>query len=110
MHPILAQFRRLMMYLIGWIPISILLAYLMAASSGITKTEAFVLSIPLCLAYAFVCLSAWYTCRGMPLGKHTVSRMAVRHTLAALVAAGCGFSPRAFLSSSSLKPHFSRIG
>jgi len=88
MHPILAQFRRLMMYLIGWIPISILLAYLMAASSGVTKTEAFVLSVPLCLAYAFVCLSAWYTCRGMPLGKYTLSQMAVRHTMAALVAAG----------------------
>jgi two-component system sensor histidine kinase AlgZ len=77
-----------MMYLIGWIPIAILLAYLMAASSGITKTEAFVLSVPLCLAYAFVCLSAWYTCRGMPLGKYTLPQMTVRHTLAALVAAG----------------------
>jgi len=88
MHPILAQFRRLLMYLIGWIPIAILLAYLMAASSGITKTEAFVLSIPLCLAYAFVCLSAWYNCRGMPLGKHSVSRLAASHTVAALVAAG----------------------
>ena len=88
MHPILAQFRRLTMYLIGWIPIAILLAYLITASSRITKTEAFVLSIPLCLAYAFVCLSAWYTCRARPLGKQSLSRLAASQTAAALVAAG----------------------
>lgn len=88
MHPILAQFRRLMLYLIGWIPIAILLAYLMAASSRITKTEAFVLSIPLCLAYAFVCLSAWYTCRVRPLGKLSLIRVSASHVVAALAAAG----------------------
>src|SRR5271167_2754100 len=87
MHPILAQFRRLAMYLIGWIPIAILLAYLMAASSGITKTEALVVSIPLCLAYAFVCLSAYYHCRVSPLEKSSAPRLLAAHISGAIVGA-----------------------
>jgi hypothetical protein len=88
MHPILAQFRRLATYLIGWIPIAALLSYLLAASTGLNHAGAMALAFPLCFAYAFVCLSAWYVCLGTPLGKHPVSTMAVRQTLASLVATG----------------------
>src|SRR5215831_1763741 len=88
MHPILAQIRRLAMYLVGWIPVAILLAYLLAASTGIPKMAALILAAPLCLAYAFMCLSAWYVCLGSPLGRHSLSRIVVGQALAALVATG----------------------
>jgi sensor histidine kinase YesM len=88
MHPILAEFRRLAAYLIGWIPIAVLLSYLLEATTGISSAEAAALAFPLCFAYAFFCLSAWYVCLGSPLGKHSLSQIAFRQTMAALVGAG----------------------
>src|ERR1700723_1694211 len=64
MHPILSQLRRIIIYLLAWVPIAGLLAYLLTVSHEISDHEAIVLSVPLCLLYAFLCLSAWYSCRG----------------------------------------------
>ena len=88
MHPILSQFRRLVAYLIVWIPIAALLAYLMAESSQLTRTEALVVCVPLCIAYAFVCLSAYYECRALPIDKSTEAKLIVSHFAAGLVGAG----------------------
>jgi hypothetical protein len=88
MHPILAQIRRLAMYLIAWIPIAALVSYLLAAVSGLTRIEALALSAPLCLAYAFVCLSAFYQCRALPLERSSDVRLVVSHVAAGLVGAG----------------------
>ncbi len=67
MHPILGHFRRLVLYLAAWGPISAVLTYLFVALGGMTWSLALALSIPLCLYYAFVCLSAWYVCRNIRL-------------------------------------------
>ncbi|HTZ74083.1 MAG TPA: histidine kinase [Candidatus Aquilonibacter sp.] len=88
MHPILSQFRRLAMYLAAWIPIAALLAYLLAASSRLTRAEAWVLAIHLCLAYAFVCLSAYYECRALPLDKTSDVKLIFSHLAAGLVGTG----------------------
>lgn len=88
MHPILSQLRRLAAYLAAWVPLAGLLAYFLGASGAIHWREAFSLSIPLCLVYAFVCLSAWYSCRVTPLDKSSFSRLLTTHLTAALVAAG----------------------
>jgi two-component system, LytTR family, sensor histidine kinase AlgZ len=88
MHPILSQWRRLAMYLAAWIPIAALVAYLLAESSQLTRSEAFVLAIPLCLAYAFVCLSAYYECRALPLDKTSDVKLIASHLAAGLVGAG----------------------
>ncbi len=85
MHPILSQFRRLMMYLIAWVPIAALLAYLMAESSQLSRFEATVLSVPLCLAYAFVCLSAYYECRALPIDKSSDVKLLGSHIAAGVV-------------------------
>lgn len=58
MHPILAQLRRLALYLFAWIPISLLLAYLLAMPHTIRWQEAAMLAFPLCFIYAFLCLTA----------------------------------------------------
>src|SRR5579863_5695130 len=70
MHPILSQFRRVLIYLLAWIPIAGLVAYLLTVSHEIGAHEAIVMSVPLCLLYAFLCLTSWYSCRGNPLEKY----------------------------------------
>jgi len=87
MHPILGQIRRLALYLLVWIPLAALVAYLMRALAGLTWQESAAMSLPLCLFYAFVCLSAWYPCRATPLDRSSVGRLAQVHMLGAAVAA-----------------------
>src|SRR5580698_1916148 len=86
MHPILSQFRRVLIYLLAWIPIAGLLAYLLTVSHEISAHAAIVLSVPLCLLYAFLCLTSWYSCRGNPLEKYGLGRLIATHLTAALVA------------------------
>ena len=86
MHPIVSQIRRLALYFAVWIPLVALLAYLMAVTAGMTAREALVLSLPLCLFYACVCLSAWYSCRATPFERSSFSRMAATHLAGALMA------------------------
>jgi two-component system sensor histidine kinase AlgZ len=88
MHPILSQIRRLALYLLAWIPLAALVAYLMRALAGLTWQEAAAMAIPLCFFYAFVCLSAWYPCRATPLDRSSIGRLAQVHGFGAAVAAG----------------------
>lgn len=67
MHPILGHFRRLLLYLAAWGPISAILVYLFASAGGLSWGWAVALAVPLSVIYAFVCLSAWYTCRSFRL-------------------------------------------
>jgi two-component system sensor histidine kinase AlgZ len=87
MHPILSQFRKLALYLLAWIPIAGMLAYLLGIPGGISWRESVALSVPLCLLYAMVCLSAWYSCRVTPLDKSSFTRLVGMHLTAGLVAA-----------------------
>src|ERR1700729_3910507 len=87
MHPILSQLRRIIIYLLAWVPIAGLLAYLLTVSHELSDHEAIVLSVPLCLLYAFLCLTSWYSCRGNPLEKYGLGRLIATHLTAALVAA-----------------------
>jgi hypothetical protein len=66
-HPILADPRRLALYLAAWIPLVLLLAGLLASTGDFTWIQAGELTVPLAGVYAFVCLSAWYLCRFLPL-------------------------------------------
>src|SRR3954471_19109458 len=83
MHPILGQLRRLLLYLAAWGPISAILVYLFASVGGMNWGRALAMAVPLALVYAFVCLSAWYTCRGVPLAN---SGSWLAHLAAAAVA------------------------
>src|SRR5215472_7257085 len=86
MHPLLAQLRRLIFYLLGWIPLAGMLAYLLAVPGGLRWWQAFAVSVPLCLLYAFVCMAAWYPCLATPLDRASVPRFLVTHVLGAVVA------------------------
>jgi two-component system, LytTR family, sensor histidine kinase AlgZ len=86
MHPILGQFRRMVLYLAAWVPLAALLAFLMATTHTIGLREALALAFPLCFVYAFVCLSAWYPCRVTPLEHTNLSKFLATHVAGAIVA------------------------
>ncbi|HEY3271166.1 MAG TPA: hypothetical protein VGJ89_08155, partial [Geothrix sp.] len=65
MHPLLASRARLGAYLLGWVPIALLLTGI-ARSQGWSWAEAGILALPLCLMAAFLFLSAWFLCRALP--------------------------------------------
>src|SRR5580700_10041143 len=88
MHPILGHLRRLIPYLLSWLPLAGMLVYLLAVPGGLTWIEAFVLGVPLCLLYGFMCLSAWYSCRWTPLDNTTALQLALTHLLGAIVVSG----------------------
>ena len=88
MHPILGNVRRLALYLVAWIPLAALVVYLLATAAGLSWGEAAAVGFPLCLPYAFVCLSSWYMCRFSPPGRHGVARILASHLVAGAVASG----------------------
>lgn len=68
MHPLLVNRARLGAYLLGWVPVAVMLAAI-ARSQGWSWIEAVALALPLCLMAALMSLSAWFLCRALPLGR-----------------------------------------
>lgn len=75
MHPLLARGERLTLYLALWIIVGALLASLLSGQGGLSTRAAAVLAFPLSLAYAFVCLSAWYVARSTPIATSGLTRL-----------------------------------
>jgi len=88
MHPIFGHLRRLAFYLAAWIPLAALLSYLLSITRQITFVEAIVLAVPLCLVYAFVCISAWYPCRVTPIDRTPLDRLILTHLTSSVIRAG----------------------
>jgi len=82
MHPLLESSRRLMLYLVAWIPLLALLVYVMWASGGMTWLDAAIVLAPSCLVYAFACLSPWYICGTLPFGPDNWQSMAMTFGMA----------------------------
>ncbi len=66
MHPILAKYSRLTVYLLAWVPVAGMLIYLAGLSGHLTWGEAAAMVIPLTGFDAFICLSPWYLCKTLP--------------------------------------------
>jgi two-component system sensor histidine kinase AlgZ len=110
MHPIFSQIRRLGVYLLAWIPIAGMLAYLLTIPGQISMREAVILSIPLSLLEAFVCLSSWYSCRGNSLEKYGFGRLVTTHVTAALITSIVwAFAAAGLASSLSTMPAFTGL-
>ena len=86
MHPVLLNFRRLSLYLLGWAFLAVLVADQLATSGDLGWAVGAALAVPLCLGYAFVCLSSWYVCRLTPLRLRTVQSVLTVHLVASVVA------------------------
>jgi len=87
MHPLIAGRGRLLLYLLAWIPLAILLAYLLLMMGGLSWQGAVSLSTPLALFYAMVCLAPWYMCRVLPIGPTPAYKILSNHLAAAVVSA-----------------------
>lgn len=87
MHPILRDARSLGLYLLAWIPLGALMTSALAPTH-LTWPQAFVLCVPLCLVYAFVCLAAAYVCRSLPIREGGIQRLITTQVLNAVVGGG----------------------
>jgi two-component system sensor histidine kinase AlgZ len=85
MHPILARRSRVGLYLGLWVLVGGLLAALLVALAGLHWTHAAGVALPLAIIYAFVCLSAWYVARSMPLVSTGAARVVSTALTAALI-------------------------
>jgi two-component system, LytTR family, sensor histidine kinase AlgZ len=84
MHPLLTR-NRLGLYLLSWIPLTGILVFVMASGGALSWLDSSVIAVPLCVVYAFVCLSAWYTAKSAPIQRESALRLIAVHSLAAAV-------------------------
>lgn len=85
MHPILAEPRRIGLYLLSWVPLAVLAVVLLAVRAGSSWGEALLLGLPLVGVYAYLCLAAWYVCRVVPLQSAPPLPLVLYHLGAALL-------------------------
>jgi signal transduction histidine kinase len=66
MHPLLADPRRLLWYVLAWLGAGAGIAALLRFAGQAAWDGALAFTLPVCLVYAFVSLSAYYVCRSAP--------------------------------------------
>src|SRR5437016_5385783 len=85
MHPILARGGRLALYLAAWMLVGPLLAAVLAGQEGLSWPRALAVALPVSTMYAFLCLSAWYVARSMPLATSGIARGVITALAAASI-------------------------
>jgi two-component system, LytTR family, sensor histidine kinase AlgZ len=88
MHPILAGRGRLALYLALWVLVAALLASLMSGRMGLTWLQTALVVLPISAAYAFVCLSAWYVARSLPIAASGAPKILATGVIASLISSG----------------------
>ena len=86
MHPIFGGGKRLLAYMLAWLPVLALLAFVAKAAGGLGWWREALLLAPACAVFAFACLSPWYLCRALPL--HRVGWVHLLTTFGVAAAAG----------------------
>lgn len=86
MHPLIAGRGRLLLYVVAWIPLAFLLAYLGVTLGGLGLPEAVTLSLPLAVIFSLICLAPRPMCRVLPLGSTPAFKILGNHFAAALAA------------------------
>src|SRR5579885_1430495 len=69
MHPILSSGGRLAVYLLAWVPLTVMLMFLTVVPGGLSWLDAAALIVHVLAFYSFVCLSPWYLCTILPLSS-----------------------------------------
>ena len=75
-----------MAYLAAWIPLGLMLGFMLGISGHLRWTESAAITVPLTVVLAFVCLSPWYSCRSLPLNSTSRGKLIAHHFLAAICA------------------------
>lgn len=73
-------------YLLAWMPLAILLTYLLVMMGGLGWLEAAALSFPLTQVYALIALAPRPMCRVLPIGSAPLYKIFGNHLAAAIVA------------------------
>jgi hypothetical protein len=87
MHPILADRRRLFLYLAAWVPLAGILVLILSQQGSLTLGEASLFAFPVDFVYAFVCLGSFYLSLAVPLDRSAILRTLMPLAGAALVSA-----------------------
>src|SRR5262245_16888395 len=85
MHPILERGGRLALYLSLWVLVGGLLTLLLGGRTGLTWLQALAIALPMAWAYAFICLSAWYVARSMPMATTGTPRILATGIISAIL-------------------------
>lgn len=91
MHPVLADRRRLVLYLLVWSLLAALLAVLAMEPGPVSfdgVRRGVLLTLPPTLVYAFVCLAAWYQARALPLSAARAWTLLTTYVISAIVLSG----------------------
>jgi two-component system, LytTR family, sensor histidine kinase AlgZ len=75
MHPLNRNLRWLMVYILAWFIFGLMVAELLRFSGTVSREQSAFIAGPVCMFYAFVCLTPWYVARpllrrGAPLTTH----------------------------------------
>ena len=103
MHPILRG-GKLGLYLLVWLPVAYAVCQILVSEGRLSWVSSIGISVPLCLVYAFVCLSAWYPCRALPLRDERMPRVVLTHLGSAVGAGLLWVLTARFLISGSIAP------
>lgn len=87
MHPLLGRNRRLLLYLLLFVPVALLEAELLRLPSGGGRFELWLAVQPALLVHAMTCLASFYLCRSLPLAANSWPRALFGQLAAALAAA-----------------------
>ena len=98
MHPILADRKRLALYLVTWCLFALLLALVALEPGRAGWRAALLLTLPPTIVYAFICLAAWYPTRAMPLERARATSLIPAHLAAAIVLSALWFAMFLFLA------------
>ena len=91
MHPFLSRIERVAWYLAAWVAAAVLLS-LGLSRDGLGTFDTLVLLLPPTIGYAFVCLSAWYVCRAVPLTSAAAGAVLTASIVSALSAAALWYA------------------
>jgi hypothetical protein len=83
MYPLLSRRSHLAAYLLLWLLMGALLSVLLTTQGGLSWRLALLAGVPAAVAYSFICLSAWYVARAMPLARTGPGRVIISALAAA---------------------------
>jgi two-component system, LytTR family, sensor histidine kinase AlgZ len=86
MHPIFRNTTSLGAYLGLWTLLAAALGAMIRVPTILSWSQSLSVAVPMCMFYAFVCLTPWYLCRAFPLGSARVTRLLINQLAAAVLA------------------------
>jgi two-component system sensor histidine kinase AlgZ len=87
-HPVVADTRRLALYLTASVPVALAgMALLAQGQNALPAGAAALIAFPLSAAAILLLLPVWYLCRALPVHQTSMSRLVLTHVVGALLTA-----------------------